>query len=382
MFKKLADLWQSTTEAVVKNWKSLINFGLWLILAVAMTAMGLKEFIPPPPTPFVHLHHGWIDDQEAVEAVSETLNIKYFKDTPAGKADDPLPDHVYLWEAYKKLTGKKTPAKNQRDIGSCVSFGTNNAILRTMAVAIALGNLKGELKDFAEEVTYGGSRVQIGEGRLGRGDGSVGAWAAEFVHKYGIVSRDVHGSHDLREYSVSRCAEFGYKGVPDELLEIAESSPVREITRVTSWKVAKRALANGYGIAVCSNQGFAMKRDSRGVCSPSGRWAHCMTLDGYHTDARGVEYGHIDNSWGPDAHTGPVGWGDPQTSGFWVPSSTINSMLAQGDSWAFSAVVGFPPQPLDWFVQRQDPQERQERSRRLYASLSLYFDGDAHASRN
>ena len=38
------------------------------------------------------------------------------------------------------------------------------------------------------EVIYGGSRVEIGGGRI-RGDGSIGAWAARWVRDYGVVPR-------------------------------------------------------------------------------------------------------------------------------------------------------------------------------------------------
>jgi hypothetical protein len=187
----------------------------------------------------------------------------------------------------------------------------------------------------------------VGGGRI-RGDGSIGAWAAEFVKRWGVLARGTYGRFDLSEYSEATCREFGYSGVPDELEPMAKEHPIREITRVDSWSAAKRMLASGYGIAVCSDQGFSMRRDSQGVAVPSGRWAHCMALDGYVVLDSRAEYGHIVNSWGPDAHTGPVGWGDPGTDGFWAESAVINRMLAQGDSWAFSGLQGFPVRKIKW----------------------------------
>ena len=123
---------------------------------------------------------GWIDDPVAVQAVQATLAVPVFATTDANAADT-LPDHAYLWEAYRKTVGKNPPAKNQGQVGSCVSFGTNTAIRRTMAVEIFVGEPE-EFRDIAEEVTYGGSRIEIGGGRLS-GDGSVGAWAAKFVEQ-------------------------------------------------------------------------------------------------------------------------------------------------------------------------------------------------------
>ena len=299
---------------------------------------------------------GWHRDPAAVAAVQGTLPFRVFADTPAGQVHD-LPPSVYLWQAYAQLPIRGPPSKDQRAVGSCVSFGTNNAIERTIAAAIANG-ARLEFKLLAEEVTYGGSRVEVGGGRI-RGDGSTGAWAAQFVQKWGVVSREQHGRHDLREYNEARCREFGRTGVPDELETLAREHPVKAITRVGNWFEAKQALASGYGLAVCSNQGFTMRRDANGVAQPSGSWAHCMCIDGYHSEGS-REYAHIENSWGPDAHTGPVGWGNPPTSGFWIEARVAERMIVNGgDTWAFSDVQGFPARRLDWFIERKRPTPRE-----------------------
>lgn len=294
---------------------------------------------------------GWIDDPDAVAIISAGLPNKFFYATPAGAADDPLPSSVFLWQAYTQLMARPPPCKNQNPIGSCVSFGTNTAIERTMAVEITVLKHPWQFKHLAEEVTYAGSRVEIGGGRIG-GDGSVGAWAAKFVNQWGVVPREQVGNHDLSKYDPSRCRAWGRSGVPNDIEPLAREHPVQDVTQVKTWAEAKRAMANGFGIAICSNQGFSMKRDANGVCRPSGSWAHCMALDGYYIDSAGVEYGHIENSWGENAHTGPVGWGNPTSAGFWCESKTIERMLKQGDSWAFSAVKGFPRRKnvIDWFA--------------------------------
>jgi hypothetical protein len=290
---------------------------------------------------------GWHNDPAEVEATLSRLPMPFFGDSPANLVTD-IPDHVFLWEAYRAIHGKNPPSKNQKQVGSCVSFGTNTGVERTMAVEIAIGGEAEEFKHIAEEVTYGGSRVEVGGGRL-NGDGSVGSWAAEFVLKWGVVARVVHGGVDLSTYSESRCREYGSKGVPAELETLAREHPVGETALVKSWPEAKAAMASGYGLAVCSDQGFSMQRDANGICRPSGSWAHCMCIDGYVT-INGKEYGHIENSWGEQAHTGPVGPGDPPPSGFWAPAETIERMIRQGDTWAFSKLKGFPARTISWYV--------------------------------
>lgn len=310
-----------------------------------------------------HPATGWVPDADAVAAVSATLEVKVFADTPAGQvpARD-LPKSVYGWKPYVQLFGRPPPVKNQLDVGSCVSFGTNTAVERTLAGEIV--RRKGDRAEFSlfvEEATYGGSRVEVGGGRI-RGDGSVGAWAAKWVTEWGMIPRQKYDAIDLTSYNTSLCRDWGRNGVPASFEAVAKKYPIKSTVRVNSWAEAKASLAQDYNIAVCSNQGFARQRDSRGVARASGNWAHCMCLDGYHTDENGSEYGHITNSWGTTYHTGPVGWGDPNGDGFWAEASVIDRMLRQGDSWAFSGVTGFPARkPLDWGANVPLPLDRPAR---------------------
>lgn len=290
---------------------------------------------------------GWVDDPEGREPVAATMVP--FADTPAFQAvrgDEP--DHVFLWDFYRRVYGANPPERDQGAVGSCVSFGTAAAIEATLAAQVVLG-FPGEFRDLAQEVIYGGSRVEIGGGRI-RGDGSIGAWAAKFVVQFGVLARGIVKGYDLTQYDESRCRGWGRTGVPDDLEPEARKFPVKDAAQVKSWIEFKRALASGYGVAICSNQGFTMRRDERGVCQPKGTWYHCMGGDAFIRLPNGEEYGHLVNSW-RGAHTGPVGWGNPNGAGFWADSKVIDRMLKQGDSWAFSGATGFPARQIDWNVQ-------------------------------
>lgn len=363
-------------QYIPKNWLSMV-FGC--IVTAAMTLLVAYGCLPPgtpipaPPLPVFEQpgedQFGWHRDDEQVKAIQDKLEFKVFSDTPAGAAGDPIPDKVYLWQSYQKLFARGPPSKDQSSIGSCVSFGTTTACERSLATQIVFAKGgKDEFRFLSPEVIYGGSRVQVGGGRLGRSDGSVGAWAAEFVKegKWGVVAQEKHGDIDLSTYSVPRCREYGTRGVPAPLLDIAKQRPVKDVTMIRTWAEAKRSLASGYAIAVCSNVGFEGTRDANGVKVARGSWAHCMCIDGYHTEG-GVEYGHIENSWGERPNEGPVGWGDPPTSGFWAKSTTIQNMLSQGDSWAFATVKGWPTRRLNWFVEARPQQQNSIRLARLFA---------------
>lgn len=289
---------------------------------------------------------GWVIDPDAVAAVASAQPVPFFSMTNAADRET-IPPAVYMWHAREKLTGRPWPARNQGSVGSCVSFGTAAAIEATMAAEVLAGEPE-SVCDLAQEVIYAGSRVEVGNGKLGGSDGSIGAWAAEFVRRWGVLDRSVYGKYDLSTYDQARCRAWGKTGVPDDLEPEARKHPVKAITMVQTWREAKEALASGYGISVCSTVGFEMKRDTDGFSSPSGKWAHCMALLGYQEGKR--EGGWICNSWGPDAHTGPVGAGNAPTCGFWADASVIEKMLRMGDSWAFSAVAGFPARRPKWYI--------------------------------
>jgi hypothetical protein len=292
-----------------------------------------------PPLAF-----GWVDDPLAVRAASADLPFARFCHTDAFAARHDGPDDVFLWDACRTVTGDLLPPRNQKGVGACVGFGTAAAVEHLMCVQIANGSDE-EFRELAPEMIYAGSRVEIGGGRV-RGDGSIGAWAARFVNEYGVVPRDVYGSHDLREYDEERCREFGRTGVPDELEPLAREHPVQSVANVRTWDECRAAVRNGYPLIVCSSQGFTMTRDADGFCSPRGRWYHCLAVVGVRGGKRPGAF--LLNCWGPNTHTGPRGPGDPSPAGFWAEAWVVDRMLRQGDSWAFSDVVGFPPRRLAW----------------------------------
>jgi hypothetical protein len=291
---------------------------------------------------------GWVDDKQAVDDIVATCVDADISSTPIGSTPiEELPASVYLWDLARKATGALLPPRNQGKVGSCVAFGTARAIEYTMCAEIVAGESE-QYIPLATEPIYGGARVEVGGGSI-RGDGAIGANAAAWVRDWGVLGREEYLGIDLREYSESRCREYGSKGVPLELEGIAKIHPVRAVTRVRTWVDAKKALSNGYGIALCSSQGFTMTRDANGIAMAAGTWQHCMCLCGY-TTMTGREYGRIDNSWGASSHTGPVGPGSPGPEGFYASSSTIEAMLKSGDCWIFSNVEGFPQRKISWII--------------------------------
>jgi len=349
-----------------------VGLAVAAILPLALMAVLITQHTPAPDdggTPALpsDLHTGWISDPDAVEQVAAGLPERYFRRTPAcDVAADEIPKDVFLWETQRKATGDLLPPRNQNPVGSCVAFGTVAAVETSMCVQISLGSPE-EFKALSQEIVYAGSRVQVGKGRI-RGDGSVGAWAAQFVKDWGVVPRGRYPGYDLSEYNPTLCRSLGSKGCPPDLEVEAKKHPVKGIAQVRNAEEARRALASGYPIAVCSNQGFSSERDSEGFCRAQGSWAHCMAVIGYQTSGPRKGF-FVLNSWGTSYHKGPSGAGNPSPAGFWAEWSVVDRMFGAGDSWAFSDVKGFPARRIDWFAMPGPPirpaTQKQPQSRRV-----------------
>jgi len=291
---------------------------------------------------------GWIDDPAAVDQVVSQLSHPILGDDLPHLADSGKDKTVLLHKAVERIFD--TYPIGYQQIGDCVSFGCGYAVLALMCVEIVIG---GEQEDVpaivATEPIYAGSRVEVGGGRLGYGDGSIGAWAAKWVTEWGILLRQKYGAIDLTEYSGRRAKDWGgpRAGCPDELEPIAREHPVREVTKVTSYEEARDAIANGYPVSVASMQGFASRRDDAGFARASGRWAHQM----YFVACDDVSRPGLlcVNSWGRNWISGPKRHGQPDGS-FWVDADVADRMLGAGDSFAYASCEGFPRRKIDYML--------------------------------
>jgi hypothetical protein len=296
---------------------------------------------------------GWVRDADTIAANLDPVATEQFDDTPAGQAA--LGDEdVFLWRAVRKVNDRGPPWYpniNQGSVGCCVGGGFKHGADVCQAAQIVNGRAA-EWKPVSVEVIYGGSRVEVGGGRL-RGDGSTGRWARDFVTTRGVAPMERYASHDLTAFSPARAREFGRTGVPDDIEAVARKSPVRSAAQVKTWADVKRAVLQGYPVPICSDQGFTMARDRDGFARASGTWAHCMACIGVRSGPR--EGGFILNSWGDAAHTGPVWPADAPPAGFWADAAVIDRMARQGDSFALSDLVGFPSRKLDWSFTRAAP---------------------------
>jgi hypothetical protein len=325
---------------------------------------------PPEATEYTPTF-GWHADAEAIAANLDPQRTLHFDATPAGKAALGDAD-AFLWQNVRKAARREGspwyPNVNQQNVGCCVGCGWKHCADVCQASAIVAGQ-SFEWRPVSAEVIYGGSRVEVGRGRLS-GDGSVGAWAKEYVSsRGGIAAMQKYASADLSTFSPARARDFGRRGVPPDIAESAREHPVKSCALVKSWSDAKRAIQQGYPVAVCSDQGFTMERDSTGRCRPQGTWPHCMALIGVRLGPN--EGGFLLNSWGNSAHTGEAWPPDMPVAGFWADAAVLDRMLRQGDSFALADVAGFPQRKLDWMIRAEPAPGRFDHFALLKSEVAL-----------
>jgi hypothetical protein len=292
-------------------------------------------------------------------AVADRTRTTHFDDTPAGKAVLDSSDDVFLWRAVRmalNLPPNKYPNVNQNPVGCCVGCGWKHGLDVAQAVQITQEGLPNELRLIAVESIYGGSKIQVGQGRI-RGDGSSGDWANKAAKQYGMLAMQAYpeANVDLTTFSPARARQWGNSGIPKALLDDAAEHRATNTALVKTIADVDKALRQGYPIAVCSDVGFeGMRRDAQGFIRRSGTWGHCMMFCGIRGGERPGVF--CMNSWGDQAHTGPSYPEDMPVCGFWIDMNTVGQMVAQMDSYAIAAVDGFPARKIHWFIggQRED----------------------------
>jgi hypothetical protein len=256
---------------------------------------------------------------------------KRIKNSGKGKLSTPF-------KSVLKFDGN--PYNERQTTGDCVSHATRNAVDVSRAVEIDVHRDKESwISRGATEAIYGAR----GHG----GQGMSCSRAATFVSQSGgvIVRKNYKGIADFSKYNGSLGAGWGSRGLPDPVIDLANDHQIKTVSLVKTIEEARDALANGYGLAVCSSYGFSNKRDSKGFARVSGSWAHAMAWIA--CDDTGSEPAFlVQNSWGKWNDGGHPSWGKIPDGSFLIQADVAAGMLSQNGAYAFSQFDGFPVQKL------------------------------------
>jgi hypothetical protein len=211
---------------------------------------------------------GCMFEEHIYEQLIEQSKYAYFKDgarrlSGSGKSKLSLP--------YRSvLKFDKGAFKERQETGDCVSFGTRNACDLTRAVEI-------DIKKQRESWITRGATEAIYGFRGHGGQGMSCSRAAIFVSQTGgiLLRKNYPGVIDLSKYKAGLGSGWGARGLPDKVIDLANDHQIKTVSLVKTIEEARDALANGYGLSVCSSYGFSNKRDKKGFARPSGSWAHC-----------------------------------------------------------------------------------------------------------
>lgn len=242
---------------------------------------------------------------------------------------------------YKSvLKFDKNPYNERQTTGDCVSHATRNACDLSRAVEIDVHNEK-------ESWIARGATEGIYGARGWAGQGMSCSRAAEFVSKIGgiLVRKDYKGVVDLSKYNGNLGAGWGGRGLPDKVLDLANDHQIKTVSLVRTIEEARDALANGYGLAVCSSYGFSSTRDKHGFAKTSGSWAHAMAWVACDDTGKDLSF-LVQNSWGKWNDGGHPEWGPIPDGSFLIHSDVAAGMLSQNGAYAFSNFDGFPVQKL------------------------------------
>ena len=251
---------------------------------------------------------------------------------------------------------------NTMAVHNCVGQGFSRNVEHVIQADI----LAGENEEWRGKVAvcsiYGASRVEVGGGEIG-GDGSVGAWAAEAVKKYGVLLRIKYPSIDLSSDDDDfLCSKWGNSGVPDNLEPTMREHCITAVSLVDGADIGLAALWNFKPVPTCSNRGFKTVRDKYGMCAPSGSWNHCMATAGallikHPAYPNGRQTVAIWQSWGQDSPTGndkvilQTGQEETLPPGvFLIDVEVWDKMLKQGDSFALAGMKGWTCTLEDFFL--------------------------------
>lgn len=342
------------------------QLGLYVsVTGVFLSACGLIDRVwlsPDEVTPEA-ARFGWNEMLAAKEAPLIAAQTPKFAITDEnGDTLSGAGKNAELWKFTKLANGGKHVPCWKQESGDCVSMGATTAETYRMGYQIGREQRNEVLKIPFPPYTYGGSRVTIGRGQLGRQPGSVGAWAAQFAQSHGIYTVD-QAALDGYTYSGRLADQWGQTGPPKKAVEFGRKFRIRSVAQVKSWNDVRDALVHGYPVTVASNVGFnggSYDRDGKRWLQPRGNWGHQMCFIGVE-DRPGRQKGaYCQNSWGADAHPKPLN--DEPPGGFWVDWQTVHKMVGQGDSWAFSDFDGFPSTDsgADWNAFKLEAVETEE----------------------
>jgi len=257
-----------------------------------------------------------------------------------------------IWEYAKQVNGGRHLPTYFQESGDCVSMGAAQAGMYLSAYEIVARKEEEVFKRWFPPWIYFKSRMapDAGNGRLRRGAGSTGAWAAVALMNYGVLFDSDPG---VPAYSGALANAWGIGRVDgvEKLETLAHDNPVRSASRLRTADEIIGAL-DGYQpctYAIIWRYGSdAVERHGRRFLQRQRRatGGHQICLLDYDREVDAV---FALNSWGESAHAGPDN-GEP-LGGAWLDVADVERDLSESQTevYALSQFDGHPAD-ADWGI--------------------------------
>lgn len=330
---------------LIPRWNRIqwLGSSLMLVASLGLAFMSLPRSHAIAPVPLSQL--GLAEDH-AEKSLVVASTMPKFRLVGAAAGEDVSKKSAQLWDAMLKVRGS-FPDNVPQQIGDCVSWGAANAINYLQAVQLAKDQSGDELHLAYPPWIYGTSRVNVGKkhGSNFRGDGSVGAYAAEALNTYGCLRSD-HAQ--VPPYSGAIAKLWGSQGPPQWAFDIAKPYLVQTVAQVTNAEDAWSSVYNGFPVTIASGWWGTTSIpivDGIRVATRTTAWGHQQCVIGTKIVGKN-RYFYVLNSWGPNAH--PMGTGGEPPGGYWIRFADMDHICSEGDSWALSSFEGFPAEGINW----------------------------------
>jgi hypothetical protein len=322
---------------------------LWLSLAVGLVLLAVGAFVDrhywsaPEVTPESD-RMGWDPVAAARDApIAAALMPKFeVRDPKTNQVVTGVGKNAEMWKYSKIANGGKNVPALQQETGDCVPHGAARAFIERTSYQIVKEGRNEVLKIPFPSYIYGIARIDIAGGRQGTQQGAAGIWAVQGMQALGVLTFDQAEKLGYK-YSGKLSDLWGLRGVPQAVKDVASKFRIRTYAQIKTWADVRDALVNGYPVTVASNVGFkgaSYVKDGKRWLQPAGVWKHQMCFIGCEDRVGRAKGAYCMNSWGADAHEKPMD--DEPPGGFWVDWQTVQRMVSQGDSWAFTDSDGFP----------------------------------------
>jgi hypothetical protein len=295
--------------------------------------------------------NGWTPDPKHASDFAMRNPTAFYSGVQGGVLMDAKPRNVflpqYLMRACRELYGKQWRYKTQyQKRGTCVGQSHKSGADMTMAVSRYIAGTK-FVSRAAVAPIYAGSRVEIGN-NPGRGDGSNGSWAAEWLTKFGVVTM---AEMKLAEDALDDDEQLGVgwtarrEGVPAEYEAMAKVKPIKNMALVTTAAEVRAALWNLNFVNICTSLIPGGQRDSEGMSRMRRQGGHSTGIVGCRQVGSNWVYAYL-QSWGEWA-SGTYKWTEFDENNEFssaivdISESDLEAVLRSQDCYALSGADGF-----------------------------------------